>query len=274
MIEYHVFQVGGGIASSTLHLLYYCEEITTPEKLDCVIFADTGAESKPLYEHVDLLHSFAGPYNYTAKRGNLGKDLLADQRLLDGLPAHSPETPARPCELTQAYKLEPVIRGIRELLGLRGRQPFPHRKVSVRLYLAVTYEERHRAELIRQRLAEFPWLHPVFPLIERKMTLWHCRVWLRDYGKLPLPLPRSGCVFCPYRRNKDWRWLRKNDPNGFAMAVKIDRKLRESGNESGPQRFLHHSCVPLEKANLDAPESRDEQRRLGFSKECEGMCGL
>jgi len=274
MTEYHVFQVGGGIQSTTLHLMYYCEEIMTPLEMDCVIFADTGAESKQLSQHVQLLRSFAGPYNYSAKLGDLGQDLLTDQRLLDSLPAHSPEAPVRPCQLTKAYKLEAVIQKIRETLGLKGRQPFPHRKISVMFYLAVTYDERHRAELIRQRLTEYPWLHPVFPLIERKMTLWHCRVWLRNYGNLSLPLPRSGCVFCPYRCNKDWRWLRKHDPDGFALAVDIDLKLRHADNSAAPQRFLHQSCVPLYKANLDATESRDEQSRLGFSRECEGICGL
>ena len=274
MTEYHVFQVGGGVPSTTLHLMYYCEEIKTPPEMDCVIFADTGAESKPLYAHVDLLHSFAGPYNYTAKRGDLGHDLLANQQLLNSLPAHSPKAPAPPCQLTKEYKLEPVIQEIREMLGLRGRQQFPHRQVSVIIYLAVTYDERHRAELIRQRLAEYSWLHPVFPLIERKMTLWHCRVWMRDYGKLALPLPRSGCVFCPFRCNKDWKWLRDNDPAGFALAVDIDLNLRRPNSRPVPPRYLHHSCVPLYKANLDAPESREEQNRLGFSRECEGMCGL
>ena len=103
--------------STTLHLMYYCEEIATPLEMDCVIFADTGAESKPLYNHVELLHSFAGPCNYTAKRGDLGRDLLANPQLLDGLPAHSPETPAPPCQLTKEYKLEPVIQEIRRNAG-------------------------------------------------------------------------------------------------------------------------------------------------------------
>ena len=75
-------------------------------------------------------------------------------------------------------------------MGLKGRQRFPVRQVSVILYLAVTYDQRNRAELIRRRLAEYPWLKPVFPLIERKMTLWHCRHWLREYGHFPLPVPR------------------------------------------------------------------------------------
>jgi hypothetical protein len=272
MTNYHVLHIGGGIPSTTLHLMFFLEEI--PQELNCVIFPDTGEESAPLYRHLELLHSFAGPNNYTAYRGNLGYDLLTNDQLLAGLPAHSLESPAPPCRLTKDYKLEVLIQKIRETLGLKGRQPFPRRQVSVILYLAVTHDERSRAELIRQRLTEYTWLKPVFPLIERKMTLWHCRHWLRDYGKLPLPVPRSGCVFCPCRSNKDWQSLRKHDPDSFSLAVDIDLNLRHSDSGLFPSRYLHHSCVPLLEADLDETESPAERKLIGFNYECEGMCGL
>src|SRR5207249_11679499 len=111
-------------------------------------------------------------------------------QLLARLPAHTIDSPGAVCQLTKEYKLEVIIQKIRETMGLKGRQRFPVRQVSVILYLAVTYDQRNRAELIRRRLAEYPWLKPVFPLIERKMTLWHCRHWLREYGHFPLPVPR------------------------------------------------------------------------------------
>ena len=47
--------VGAGIQSTTLHLMLLRGD-TTPE-MDYVIFADTGEESKPLYNHVEWLHS-------------------------------------------------------------------------------------------------------------------------------------------------------------------------------------------------------------------------
>lgn len=273
MVEYNVLHVGGGIPSTVLHLMFFLNELKAL-RLDCVIFPDTGAESAPLYQHLELLHSFAGPYNYTASRGNLGHDLLSNHQLLAGLPAHSPKISAPVCQLTKEYKLKTLVEKIRETLNLKGRQAFPRRQISVVLYLAVTYDERRRAELIRQRLAEYPWIKPVFPLIAHEMTLWHCRHWLRDYGKLPLPVPRSGCVFCPFLSNKDWRWLRKNDPQGFALAVEIDRNLRLPDSKTVHPRFLHHSGIPLFKANLDAPESSEAKKQLGFHRECEGLCGL
>jgi len=272
MTQYHVLHVGGGIQSTTLHLMFFLEEI--PQALDSVIFPDTGAESAPLYRHIELLHSFAGPNNCTASRGDLAYDLLTQDQLLAGLPAHSTESPTPACQLTKDYKLEVLIQKIRETLNLKGRQQFPHRQITVILYLAVTYDERNRVELIRQRLAEYAWLKPVFPLVERKMTLWHCHHWLREYGKLPLPVPRSGCVFCPYRSNKDWKWLRNNDPDGFSIAADIDLNLRHPDSGVFPPRYLHHSCVPLHEADLDETESVAERSLIGFTHEHEGICGL
>ena len=270
MTEYYVLNTGRGIQSTTLHLMFVVEEI--PQQLDCAIFTDAGAESEPLYRHLESLHTFAGPYTCTARSGNLAHDLPGSTQVLASLPAHAIDSPGAVCQLTRDYKLEAIIQRIRELMGLKGRQRFPFRQVSVILYLAVTYDQRRRAELIRRRLAEYPWLKPVFPLIERKMTLWHCRHWLREYGKLPLPVPRSGCTFCPFRTNKEWRWLRKHDPDAFERALDIDINLRHPDTDLNPPRFLHHSCVPLCEADLDAPES--PAKRTGFNHECEGMCGL
>ena len=270
MTEYYVLHAGGGIQSTTLHLMFVLWEI--PQELDCTIFADTGSESEPLYRHLELLHTFAGPINYTARRGNVANDLPGSNQLLASLPAHTVDSPGAVCQLTRDYKLEVIIQKIRETLGLKGRQQFPSRQVSVSLYLAVTYDERRRAELIRRRLAEYPWLEPVFPLIERKMTLWHCRHWLREHAQCPLPVPRSGCTFCPLRTNKEWRWLRKHDPDAFERALDIDINLRHPDTDLNPPRFLHHSCVPLYEADLEAPES--PAKRTGFNHECEGMCGL
>jgi len=271
MTKYHVLHAGGGIQSTTLHLMFVLGEI--PLELDCAIFPDTGAESEPLYRHLHLLHSIAGPCNYASSRGNLANDLPGSNQLLASLPAHTIDSPGAVCQLTKDYKLEVIIEKIRETLG-RGRQQFPSRQVSVILYLAVTYDERSRAELICRRLAEYPWLKPVFPLIERKMTLWHCRHWLREHAQCPLPVPRSGCTFCPFRTNKEWRLLRKYDPDAFERAVEIDNRLRHPDTDLNPPRFLHHTCVPLYEADIDAPESPAERTVLGFNHECEGMCGL
>jgi hypothetical protein len=272
MKEHHVLQIGGGIPSTTLHLMFFLAEI--PQKLDCTIFPDTGAEPEPLYRHLELLHGVAGPYNYSASHANIARDIHGNNQLFAVLPAHTIDSPCAGCQFTHDFKLKVLLQQIRETLGLKASQQFPSHQVSVILYLAVTYDQRPRAELIRQRLEEFPWLKPVFPLIERKMTRRRCQHWLREYGLLPLPVPPSGCLFCPYRSNKDWKWLRKHDPAAFEHAVDIDLELRHPDYDLNPPRYLHHSCIPLHEADLDEPESPTERGLFGFDHECEGMCGL
>ena len=285
MRELHILNLGGGIQSTTLYLMFLTQELTElTQELDCAIFADTSAEAEPVNRHLEWLTSVCGPCNLFRSRGDLSDDLNDGLdpgfNLFDSVPVHTTDVPGCPkgmmCgQCARDYKLSVIIQTIRELLRLGPRQPFPSRKVAVNLYLAVSYDQQSRAESIQRRWAEFRWVKPVFPLIERKMTQRHCRRWLREYGKVPHPVPRSGCVFCPYRSNKDWRWLRKHDPAGFQRAVEIDGALRGESLIPGQyNRFLHRSCLPLAEADLDAPESREEHAVLGFNRECEGMCGL
>jgi hypothetical protein len=158
MTKHYVLHAGCGIQSTTLHLMFVLEEI--PQKLDYTIFPDTGAEPQPLYRHLQLLHSFAGPHNYAPSRANLANEVPGTRHLLARLPAHTPESPRAGCLLTRDYKLEVLIQQIRDSLGVKDGRPFPH--VSVILYLAVTYDQRSRAELIRRRLADYSGLRPSF----------------------------------------------------------------------------------------------------------------
>jgi len=53
-----------------------------------------------------------------------------------------------------------------------------------------------------------------------------------DYLKeqdIPHEVPRSACVFCPYKSNHEWRLVRDNDPAGWARAVEVDESFRRPG---------------------------------------------
>src|SRR3954451_2908479 len=100
-----------------------------------------------------------------------------------------------------------------------------------------------------------------------------CLRYLKD--RVPHRVPKSACVFCPYRDDESWRRLRDEDAEGWARAVEIDAALRADGTAAnrGMERklYLHRSCVPLPMVDL----SRNEEFPVGgLRDECLGMCGV
>lgn len=62
---------------------------------------------------------------------------------------------------------------------------------------------------------------------------------------------------------RGWRWIRDNDPDGWAEAVEFDRAIRHGhprataqGQPLRGRYYLHRSCIPLDQVDLDAPAKR------------------
>jgi hypothetical protein len=103
----------------------------------------------------------------------------------------------------------------------------------------------------------------------------HCAgggAWLK--GRPPHAVPRSACVFCPYRTNKEWLHLKQTDPDGWQRAVEIDHALRQEGtvaNRRMQQKlYLRRSCVPLDVVDL----GHEKTLFRPMTNECQGMCGV
>lgn len=65
-------------------------------------------------------------------------------------------------------------------------------------------------------------------MIEMGWSRKDCLAYLKD--RLPHPVPKSSCVFCPYRTNQSWRHLKQTDPDGWNRAVQIDNALRDQAS--------------------------------------------
>lgn len=65
--------------------------------------------------------------------------------------------------------------------------------------------------------------------------------------------------------------MKRNDPEAWAEAVEVDRRIRKIPRFKG-QAFLHVQRVPLDEANLN--EDQMDLFDDGFINECEGMCGV
>ena len=266
-----VLSLGGGVQSTTLALMA-ARGVLTPMPIEAV-FADTHSEPAAVYRHLAKL---AGHLPFPVARvsaGDLRADLLATMRGERGrMEARPPFFTSRggmvQRQCTRYYKIRPVQRRIRELLGLKSGQRWP-KDVRCHQWIGISLDEAHR-----MKPSGVPSIENVYPLVDARLTRADCLRWLELNGyERP---PKSACTFCPYHDDAQWRALRDSAPADWADAVRVDEAIR--GGVPGPRRpggeawFVHRSRVPLSQADLSTPEERGQANLFG--NECEGMCGV
>lgn len=279
MTQRRVLNLGAGTQSSVLYLMMCRGEIAPAE---VAVFSDTQWEPGAVYEHLEwLIAEGAGRVPVVkVTHGDLRRDAVEFRQNPDSKrhgsmplfvlnPDGSQGIIRRQC--TQDYKIEPIERYIRrEMLGLAKGQRVP-KGVTVRQVFGISFDERQR-----MRAPRSPWQEFEYPLVDMKMRRQQVIEWAERFypGRT---FPRSACVACPYRSNREWRHLRDSDPDAFADAVEFDREIRVGGRTGkrlqlvGPP-FVHRSLKPLDEVNLD-----DDGPGLwdGVAEnECEGMCGV
>lgn len=266
---YHVLSLGAGVQSTTLYLLDWLPGY------DAAIFADTGDEPEKVYGHLAWLESLGRVPILNRSLGVKLGDCVARGENSTGqkfipIPAYTPDEAGRVGltrrQCTAEFKLKVVERSIRrDLLQLKPRQRFP-KGVRVVQYLGLSADEAGRAARVQRRYADHPWASVRFPLIERGWSREDCRLYLAD--KVPHPVPRSACVFCPYKTSREWADLKANDAAGWARAVEIDHAMREHD----PKLFLHAKCIPLDVIDFGAEPPATLSPMT--TNECMGMCGV
>lgn len=265
-----ILSLGAGVQSTTLALMAARGEIEAP---DCAIFADTGSEPASVYRHLDWLEQQLPFPVHRVSAGNLGEQIrLAMTGTGARMDARPPFFTAGGGQLrrqcTGDFKIDPIHRKVRDLLGLQPRQLGPKAPV-VEQWIGISLDEVFRMKPSRVR-----WIQHRWPLIERRMSRSDCIRW-SELRQLPKP-PKSACTFCPYRSSTEWRAMRARDPEAFADACEIDRIIRPG--LPGPKRpageawFVHPRRVPLDEVDFSGPA--DWGQGDLFLDECEGMCGV
>lgn len=278
----NILSYGVGIQSTTILLMALRGELG---ELDAAIFADPGEESEGTYRHLAwtirecegripvIIRSVGGRLGDHLKNGvHSSGSRFASIPAFTLLPNGKRGITRRQC--TREYKVDVVERAIRrDVLGLAPRQRIP-RDVKVRQWLGLSYDEPKRVANVRARMVDRGF-EPYFPLFERGMTRGDCVDWLRAYG-VPNEVPRSACVFCPYRQDAEWQVMKDTDPKAWDRAVEIDVALRTPGNvvnrNMEAEMFIHRSLKPLAEVDFLA-RIKDDQLKMSFGDECEGMCG-
>ena len=174
-----VLSLGGGVQSSVMALIASAGGFD--RILDCAIFADTRWEPPSIYEHLEWLSSHLTPLYVVDNGRSLREGVKAltnhsgSRNYVDipvYLKGHAGEGDGigrRQC--TDNYKIRPIRRRIRELLGLKPRQRVPN-GTTVELWLGISTDEA-----IRMRTSRDSWITNRYPLIEAGMSRKDCADW-------------------------------------------------------------------------------------------------
>ena len=225
---------------------------------DGAIFADTQWEPNHVYKWLDFIEKNVPFPIYRVTAGNLTEDAKA-------LPLFGEGGKMLFRECTGRYKIQPIIKKEREMLGLKPRQHGP-KEVAITQWIGISTDECSRMKPSQHRYVEHRW-----PLIEKNMKRRDCLGWMKNNG-FPKP-EKSACVGCPYRDDTSWREIKNNHPKEFARAVEVDRQIRNGVRGAMNKKlYLHNSLVPLEDIDF---RSLEEMGQINmFENECEGMCGV
>lgn len=260
-----VLSLGAGVQSTTVALLAVEGALPKP---DAAIFADTGWEPRAVYEHLDRLAvelDRAGIPLHRVAQGNLRDDAIDPAHRYASIPyfVRNPDGSdgMGPRQCTSEYKLAPINRKVRELLGAPAPkfQRVPRGRAAEQ-WIGFSTDEIHRVSDYRGVL----YLRPRYPLLELGMSRKDCQRWLRSRGWGSTT--KSACIGCPYHGNAQWRDLRDNNPDEWADAVAFDAAIRRGGGRGTPldgEAFLHRSRIPLAIAPIDRVTRKEWGDRQG-----------
>ena len=264
-----ILSLGAGVQSSTLALKIAHGELPM---VDCGIFADTGAEPVGVYHWLDWLETqLPFPVHRVMHKAGL-LDNLTRSMHGDGRFATAPFYTAagggrggslrRQC--TREFKVEPITRKLREIVGLKKRQR-AGTDIRVVQLIGISFDEAHRMRPNRE-----PWIRNEWPLVEARISRRDCLVWMKAHG-YPEPT-KSACTFCPYHNDAHWRDMKQDDPRSWTQAVEVDRLIRDGVPGTTHRLYLHRSLKPLE--DVDFRNAEDFGQLDAFGNECEGLCGV
>ena len=226
--------LGAGVQSTTVLLLALDGRLPP---FDVVVFADTGDEPAAVYQHLARLGDVADIDTVSA--GHLA-DTVHDTFL--PIPLYDGHGGMGRRQCTYQFKLRPIRAHLHALAE------------QVDLSVCISTDE-----YLRAKDANVKWCHNVFPLLDLGWSRTDCQAYLAD--RWPWPVPRSACVYCPLKSDREWLDMREQQPDDWAAAVAFDEAARPFG-------YVHRSERPLATAIL-RPEDAGQ-----LTLECEGMCGL
>lgn len=267
----HILSYGGGTQSTALLLMALKGEVNGVIP-NYIVHADTGNEPKNVYDFMDRVNEhIKKKYNREiifTNNGNIYDDIekaCHTGSRATSLPYHTlnPLNRAEAIgrrQCTGDYKITPVNRKVRELLGYTKGQRV---KEVVHMWKGISTDEIQRVKPIADK-----WIEAEHPLIDiMDVDRSRCIGYVEREG-LGTP-PKSSCMICPFHDNATWLEIKKNDPEGFKKACELDELIRKNLKYKD-ELYLHKSRKPLSEVDLQEDQTTIDD----FINECEGFCGI
>jgi len=160
-------------------------------------------------------------------------------------------------QCTREFKVRPIKRLIRELMGFHCSLPPHPKKDSVELWLGITTDEKTRANKSPVQFIKHRW-----PLLEMAIERNALPDWFKKQG-LPAP-PKSACIGCPYRKASEWIKMREDAPHEWQDALAFDEQnrnnpLAERDGSTADELFVWREGEPLVEADLEYAAKKERQ---------------
>jgi hypothetical protein len=262
MADLRILSLGAGVQSSTLALMIEGGGIPM---VDAAIFADTQAESKETMEFLNWIKTKLSYPIYTVSKGNLTEHLLNSNFPIAPFYSSNIITGKKGLmkrQCTADFKINVITQKVRQLLGLKKGEKIK-KHITVDMLMGISKDE-----VFRMKPNRMPYITNVYPLIDLNMRRQDCINWFKKhYDKTP---PRSACIYCPYKNDKEWKHLKENQPEEWKQVIEFDKKIRKNSRKKEEEVYVHRTCKPISEVDLN---KGDDQLNL-FNNECEGMCGV
>ncbi len=261
-----ILSLGAGVQSSTMALM--AAEGHIKPMPDCAIFADTGYEPPGVYEYLDWLEKQLPFPVYRVMKGNIRDDMVSSVDNGTRFPTApfftvNAETGKKGMlmrQCTNDYKIQPIRKKIRELLGV-GYYKHVKKNVWVEQWIGISKDE-----ITRMKPSWYKYILNRHPLIEANMSRQDCINWMNKNNFI-IP-EKSACICCPFHDDKYWKNLKIKYPDEFADAVALDKEIRTISKDKNIKNYTHRSCKPLDEVEFDSDKNQLDM----FENECDGVC--
>lgn len=250
----HVFSTGGGVQSTA------CLVLAAQGKIPyrTFVFSNVGdkAESPATIQYInEIAKPYAKKHGIEwvdvckVDRHGIASDLYDDCMFNEksvSIPLHYQSGGLGFRNCTTKWKINPIAKWIR------------HNAKNCVLGVGISTDEPHRAKPARDNDG----YTKAYPLIDLGLDRLGCLEIVRLAG-LPQP-PKSSCWFCPYHTTEAWTHRKREDPELFARAEKLEKVLGDRSVAMGKDPgYLTRHGKPLGVVIPDQlglfPEWLDEQ---------------